>query len=98
MFESLESAQTTTLESIQAKMAAEEAKNKGAADQIVKDNYYKWALSYGLGTVGCVAGIMLAIKRKSGFWGGVGWFIVGSMAGSGVGYVIGSVIDGKPKG
>ncbi len=86
-----------TLESIQQQMAADEIANKAAADKLVKDNYYKMTLSYGLGTVGCIAGIVLAVKRKSGFWGGIGWFIAGSIAGSGAGYVIGSVIDGKPK-
>lgn len=68
-----------------------------AAKQDVKNNYYKSTLAWGLGATGHVAGILLAIKRKSGFWGGVGWFFLLGFAGSATGYVIGSVLDGKPK-
>jgi hypothetical protein len=63
----------------------------------VKDNYYKIALGSGLSLAGNVAGILLAVKRKSGFWGGVGWFLVGGLAGAAIGYVAGTVLDGKPK-
>jgi len=67
------------------------------AKKAAKDNYYKTTLGYGLGLAGNVAGIMIAVKRKSGFWGGVGWFLVVGLAGSAAGYVVGSIIDGKPK-
>lgn len=62
-----------------------------------KNDYYKTTLRYGLGLVGAVGGILLAVHRKSGFWGGVGWWFVGSMAGGATGFVIGSIVDGKPK-
>lgn len=45
-------------------------------------------IRYGLSTLGSVAGIVLAVHRKSGFWGGVGWFIVGSMAGGALGWLV----------
>jgi len=54
-------------------------------------------LIYGLGAVGNAAGIITAIKRKSGFWGGLGLFIVGGMLMGGVGYVIASVIPDSDK-
>lgn len=41
----------------------------------------------GLSGLGMVAGILVAVKRKSGFWGGCGWFIVGAMAGNAVGWL-----------
>ena len=40
-----------------------------------------------LSLLGSVAGIIVAVKRKSGFWGGVGWFIVGGMAGTAIGWL-----------
>lgn len=43
---------------------------------------------FGLSTLGGVGGIILAVHRKSGFWGGVGWFIVGSMAGGAIGWLV----------
>lgn len=62
-----------------------------------KNDYYKTTLRAGLGLAGGVAGIFLAIHRKSGFWGGVGWWIVGGMAGGAAGFLVGSIADGKPK-
>lgn len=67
------------------------------ADNFAKANYYKYTLSQGLGLAGAVVGIIIAVKRKSGFWGGVGWFLLISTAGSASGYIIGSVLDGRPK-
>lgn len=52
----------------------------------------KAVLVSGLSLLGAVAGIIIAVKRKSGFWGGVGWFIVGSMGGTAVGYIAAAVI------
>ncbi len=52
-------------------------------------------LIYGLATVGFAAGIILAVHRKSGFWGGVGWSLVGNMAGAGIGYVAAAMIPSK---
>lgn len=68
-----------------------------SAKEIVRQNYYKNVLGAGLGMMGNVAGIVFAVKRKSGFWGGVGWFLVFGMAGGAIGYVVGSMIDGRPK-
>ena len=50
-------------------------------------------LTSGLSTLGIVGGVVFAVKRKSGFWGGLGWAIVGSMAGGGIGYVISSFMN-----
>lgn len=54
----------------------------------------KSVLVFGTATAGHVAGIIVAVKRKSGFWGGVGWFIVGGMAGAALGYILAAVIPG----
>lgn len=54
----------------------------------------KQVLVFGTATAGNVAGVIVAIKRKSGFWGGVGWFIVGGMAGAAIGYILSAVIPG----
>jgi Na+/alanine symporter len=86
-----------SLDQIQAQMKADEDKRLQAAKDAAKANYYKNTLTAGLGLAGNVAGIVLAVHRKSGFWGGVGWFIVLGLAGSATGYVVGSMIDGKPK-
>lgn len=51
----------------------------------------------GFALAGNVSGIALAVKRKSGFWGGVGWFLLGGMAGAAVGFLITSVIPGENK-
>jgi hypothetical protein len=51
-------------------------------------------LSYGLGTIGTVAGIVVAVKRKSGIWGCIGWAFLGSMAGGGIASVINSAQGG----
>ena len=52
----------------------------------------------GLGILGNAAGIAYAVSRKSGFWGYVGWFILGGMIGSGVGYIVSKPKDDKKKG
>lgn len=54
----------------------------------------KRVLATGLAAVGNVTGIIVAVKRKSGFWGGVGWFIVGGLAGAAIGYIAAAVIPG----
>jgi hypothetical protein len=54
----------------------------------------KKVLVAGLAMAGNVAGILVAVKRKSGFWGGLGWFILGGMAGGAVGYIAAAVIPG----
>lgn len=48
-------------------------------------------LQGGLVAAGNVAGILVAVKRKSGFWGGVGWFFLLGAAGGAVGLVINSM-------
>lgn len=47
----------------------------------------KLVLARGIGMAGSVAGIAIAIHRHSGFWGVVGWFFLGGLAGSAIGYV-----------
>jgi hypothetical protein len=64
--------------------------------EATRANYYKNTLTAGLGLAGNVLGIIIAVHRKSGFWGGAGWFIVCGLAGTATGYVAGSIIDGKP--
>lgn len=49
-------------------------------------------LLYGLAGLGNVAGIVVAVKRKSGFLGGAGWFLLGGLAGAALGYVVVSMI------
>lgn len=49
-------------------------------------------LLYGMAGLGNVAGIIVAVKRKSGFWGGAGWFLLGGLAGAALGYVAASMI------
>ena len=77
--------------------AAQQAALNAATQKDVANNYYKTALGSGLGLLGGVAGVFIAIRRKSGLLGGVGWFFLIGTAGSAVGYVIGGIIDGKPK-
>ena len=55
--------------------------------------YWRRNLGYGLSGIGFVGGIYYAVKTKSGFWGGVGWAILGSMAGSATGFFVGSLLD-----
>lgn len=55
--------------------------------------YWRRNLGYGLSGIGLVGGIYFAVKRKSGFWGGLGWALLGSMAGSATGFFIGSFLD-----
>jgi uncharacterized membrane protein YfcA len=55
----------------------------------------KSQLVFGLGAAGNVAGILVAIKRKSGFWRGVGWFLLLGAAGSALGYVASSMVPDK---
>lgn len=45
-------------------------------------------LRFGIGALGSVAGILVAVHRKSGFWGGLGWWIVGGMAGGAIGWIV----------
>lgn len=52
----------------------------------------KALMTYGLAGLGNVAGLIIAVKRKSGFWGGLGWFLLGGMAGGALGYVATSLI------
>jgi hypothetical protein len=47
-------------------------------------------LQAGLSTLGSVTGIIVAVKRKSGFWGGAGWMILGGLAGSATAAIINS--------
>lgn len=50
-------------------------------------------LTSGLSLAGSVYGVLVAIKRKSGFWGGAGWFILGGLAGTAIGYVATSFMN-----
>lgn len=52
----------------------------------------KHMLIGGLAALGLVTGIIVAVKRKSGLWGGVGWSFVGNVAGAGLGYVVAAII------
>ena len=47
----------------------------------------------GCSMLGGVAGIYLAVKRKSGFWAGAGWFLLLGTAGTAVGYIVSSTIN-----
>lgn len=52
----------------------------------------KTMLATGIGIAGNVTGILIAVKRKSGFWGGVGWFALGGLAGAALGYIVYSML------
>ncbi len=78
-------------------IATIDAQNQAAADLSAKNNYYKTVLQAGGGALGGIAGIIIAVKRKSGFLGGVGWFFAIGIAGGALGFLVGSLIDGKPK-
>lgn len=47
-----------------------------------------WKLRAGLVGLGNVTGILIAVHRKSGFWGGAGWFLVCGMAGGAIGWIV----------
>ncbi len=47
----------------------------------------KNTLIAGLALAGNVTGIVLGVKRHSGFWGTVGWMMLGGLAGGAVGYI-----------
>ncbi len=47
----------------------------------------KKTLIYGLGLAGNVTGIIVGKKRGNGFWGCVGWMLLGGLAGAAVGYI-----------
>ena len=57
----------------------------------------KKTLMYGLGLAGNATGIIIAVARKSGFWGGVGWFLLGGLCGAAAGYIITSAIPDDKK-
>jgi hypothetical protein len=50
-------------------------------------------LTSGLSILGSVGGIVYAINKHKGFWGGVGLFFLGGFAGTAVGYIISSTMD-----
>jgi hypothetical protein len=56
----------------------------------------KTILATGIGIAGNVAGIVLAVHRKSGFWGGLGWFIVGGLTGTAIGYAVYAALPETP--
>jgi hypothetical protein len=49
-------------------------------------------LTSGLSLLGGVVGIVYAVKNKSGFWGGLGWFLIGSIGGTAIGYLASSTM------
>jgi len=50
-------------------------------------------LTSGLSLLGGVGGIVYAMNKKKGFWGGVGLFFLGGFAGTALGYVISSTMN-----
>ncbi len=60
---------------------------------MTKEN--KTVMVQGVAILGNVTGIIVAVKRKSGFWGGVGWFLLGGLAGAGIGFVMAAAIADK---
>ena len=49
--------------------------------EITEDQYKVSKLNIGLGSAGALAGLYYAFTKKKGFWGYVGFFILGSLAG-----------------
>jgi hypothetical protein len=66
-------------------------------DDLIKEQAESFARPYAqiAGGVGFCIGLVFAFKTKSGFWKGVGYTFLGSMALSGIGYGIGSTIKKK---
>ena len=62
--------------------------------EIGKNSYALSGLRIG-GGLGNIAGIIYAIKVKSGFWKGFGFFALGGLTVGGLGYGIGSLIKKK---
>lgn len=53
------------------------------------DKEHEYALKVGaISTILFVVGILIAIKMKKGFWVGVGFSMLGSMLGYGIGYLV----------
>jgi hypothetical protein len=53
------------------------------------DKEREYALKVGaISTILFVVGIIIAIKMKKGFWVGVGFSMLGSMLGYGIGYLV----------
>ena len=50
-------------------------------------------LTSGLSLLGGVGGIVYAMNKHKGFWGGVGLFFLGGFAGTALGYVISSTMN-----
>ena len=63
-------------------------------EDIGKNSYALSGLRIG-GGLGNIAGIIYAIKVKSGFWKGFGFFALGGLTVGGLGYGIGSLIKKK---
>jgi len=63
-------------------------------EDIGKNSYALSGLRIG-GGLGNIAGIIYAIKVKSGFWKGFGFFALGGLTLGGLGYGIGSLIKKK---
>lgn len=57
----------------------------------MKNNTTKMALS----SIGALGGLYFAFRGKKGFWGYVGFFILGSIAGNLAGTVVSAVIPSK---
>lgn len=80
-----------TTEVVTTAVTEKEPENK--VQQVIKDTYYRRNLKAGLSAVGFAAGIWLAIDKKAGFWGGVGYALLGSISGGAVGMLTGTIID-----
>jgi hypothetical protein len=60
-----------------------------------KKTYYRKNLAQVGAIGGLAAGIMFGVKRKSGFWGTVGWALLFNIAGGIAGYGVGTLLDAK---
>ena len=49
------------------------------------------------GSIGILASLGYAFKTKSGFWKGMGYWLIGSIAVGGLGYGVGTLIKKKKK-
>jgi len=66
--------------------------SKNKKKEYMKNNNTTMALA----SVGALAGLYFAFKKKSGFWGYAGYFVLGSIAGHLAGNVVSAVIP-QPK-
>ena len=73
----------------------EEASKKPSYFKANPNNYSFEGRTLGA-SIGIIAGVGYAFKTKSGFWKGLGYWLIGSLVVGGLGYGVGNLIKKKP--